>query len=84
MKTLYPLLIAVLTYGSSWAQFTSDMNFTDIYGNTINPMSILNEGKYIYLDFFSTSCGACNSVASEVVNAYEYYGPTNGIIFYMG
>ena len=29
-------LITVLTYGSSFAQFTSDMNFTDIYGNTLN------------------------------------------------
>ena len=84
MKTLYPLLIAVLTYGSSFAQFTSDMNFTDIYGNTINPTSILNEGKHIYLDFFSTSCGACNSVASEVANAYEYYGSNNENVFFLG
>ena len=84
MKTLHPLLIAVLTYGSSFAQFTSEMNFTDIYGNTINPTSILNEGKHIYLDFFSTSCGACNSVASEVANAYEYYGTNNGNVFFLG
>lgn len=84
MKTLRPLLIAVLTSVSSFAQFTSDMNFTDIYGNTINPSSILNEGKHIYLDFFSTSCGACNSVASEVANAYEYYGANNGNIFFLG
>ena len=84
MKTLRPLLIAVLTSVSSFAQFTSDMNFTDIYGNTINPSSILNEGKHIYLDFFSTSCGACNSVASEVANAYEYYGANNGNVFFLG
>ena len=84
MKTLRPLLIAVFTSVSSFAQFSSDMNFTDIYGNTINPTSILNEGKHIYLDFFSTSCGACNSVASEVANAYEYYGANNGNIFFLG
>ena len=84
MKALYPLLIAVLTFSSSFAQFTSDMNFSDIYGNTINPTSILNEGKHIYLDFFSTSCGACNSVAPEVANAYEYYGANNGNIFFLG
>ena len=84
MKSLYSLLIAVLTFTSSFAQFTSDMNFTDIYGNTINPTSILNEGKHIYLDFFSTSCGACNSVASEVANAYEYYGSNNENVFFIG
>ncbi len=84
MKALYPLLIAVLTFSSSFAQFTSDMNFSDIYGNTINPISILNEGKHIYLDFFSTSCGACNSVASEVASAYEYYGSNNENIFFLG
>ena len=32
MKTLRHLFIAFLTYGSSFAQFISDMNFTDIYG----------------------------------------------------
>ena len=84
MKKLYPFFIAVLIYSSSIAQFTSDMNFSDINGNTINPISILNEGKYIYLDFFSTSCGACNSVASEVANAYEYYGSNNENIFFLG
>ena len=84
MKILYPLLISVLTYGYSFAQFTSDMNFTDIYGNTINPISLLNEGKHIYIDFFSTSCGACNSVASEVANAYEYYGSNNENVFFLG
>lgn len=84
MKTLCPLIIAVLTYASSFAQFTNDMNFNDIYGNTINPTSILNEGKHIYLDFFSTSCGACNSVASEVANAYEYYGSNNENVFFLG
>ena len=84
MKTLRPLLIAVFTSVSSFAQFSSDMNFTDIYGNTINPTSILNEGKHIYLDFFSTSCGACNSLASEVANAYEYYGANNGNVFFLG
>ena len=83
MKKLYPLLIAVLICSSSIAQFTSDMNFSDIYGNTINPSSILNEGKYIYLDFFSTTCGACNSVASEVANAYEYFGSNNENIFFL-
>lgn len=84
MKSLHPLYIIILASASSFAQFTSDMNFTDIYGNTINPVSVLNEGKYIYLDFFSTSCGACNSVASEVANAYEYYGANNGNVFFLG
>jgi len=53
------------------AQFTSGMTYTDSNGNSINPYSILEDNKYIYLDFFSTSCGACNSVADEVANACE-------------
>lgn len=84
MKTLRPLLIAFLTYGSSFAQFTDDMNFTDINGNTINPSTLLNEGKHIYLDFFSTSCGTCNSVASEVVSAYHHFGSNTGNVYFVG
>ncbi|MCS5663218.1 MAG: redoxin domain-containing protein [Flavobacteriales bacterium] len=84
MKTLLHLLFTLLINLSAFAQFTSEMIFSDIYGDAIHPSSILNEGKYIYLDFFSTTCGLCNSVADEVTDAYEYYGANNGNVFFLG
>ena len=84
MKTLLPLVLALFINFFALAQFTDEMTFIDIYGNTINPSSILSEDKYIYLDFFSTSCGLCNNVADEVADAYEYYGANNGNVFFLG
>tara|TARA_B100001093_G_C26839401_1_gene1019855 strand:+ start:1259 stop:2833 length:1575 start_codon:yes stop_codon:yes gene_type:complete len=66
------------------AQFTNNLNYIDINDEEINPFEILSQGKYLYLDFFSTTCGACNNVANEIVNAYESYGENNSNIFFLG
>jgi len=85
MKLYIPLLIlGFLMNNSVSAQFTSGMTYTDSNGNSINPYSILEDNKYIYLDFFSTSCGACNSVADEVANACESYGSNNSNVVFIG
>ena len=85
MKLNIPLLIlGFLMNNSVSAQFTSGMTYTDSNGNSINPYSILEDNKYIYLDFFSTSCGACNSVADEVANACESYGSNNSNVVFIG
>ena len=84
MKTLSPLILTLIISTPLFAQFTDDMHFTDINGNTISPSTLLNEGKHIYLDFFSTSCGICNSVASEVVSAYHHFGSNTGNIYFVG
>jgi hypothetical protein len=66
------------------AQFTPELTYTDINGEEINPSEILSQGKYLYLDFFSTTCGACNNVAEEVVNAFEVYGSNTSSVFFLG
>jgi thiol-disulfide isomerase/thioredoxin len=84
MKTSL-LFLSILTFNFTvFAQFTADMNFTSSEDQIINPSSILANGQYIYLDFFSTTCGACNSVAPEVNNAYETYGNNNQNVFFIG
>ena len=84
MKTFSLILSTLIFNLSVLAQFTSDMNFTSSEGENINPTEILNNGQYLYLDFYSTTCGACNSVASEVNNAYILYGQNNQNVFFMG
>ena len=79
------LILSTLTFSISvLAQFTSDMNFVNTGDESINPSEILGNGQYIYLDFFSTTCGVCNSVAPEVNNAYEAYGNNNQNVFFIG
>jgi len=84
MKTRL-LLLSTLTFSISvFAQFTSDMSFVNTGDESINPSEILGNGQYIYLDFFSTTCPTCNSVAPEVNNAYETYGSNNQNVFFIG
>ena len=83
MKNLLLLILSSITLNVA-AQFTADMNFVSSEDESINPTEILNSGQYIYLDFFSTTCGACNSVASEINNAYEAYGANNQNVFFIG
>lgn len=84
MKTIL-LILSTLTFSVSvFAQFTSDMNFVNTGDESINPSEILGNGQYIYLDFFSTTCGICNNVAPEVNNAYEAYGNNNQNVFFIG
>ena len=84
MKKILIVLCLVTLSSTLKAQFTSDMTYTSIEGSSINPSSILENGQYIYLDFFSTTCGACNSVAPEINNAYNNYGQNNENIFFIG
>lgn len=78
------LAFTLFIFSNANAQFSSGLSYTDINGEVINPSEILSEGKYIYLDFFSTTCGACNNVANEIVNAYETYGSNNSNVFFLG
>tara|TARA_B110000977_G_C11018239_1_gene470296 strand:- start:180 stop:1298 length:1119 start_codon:yes stop_codon:yes gene_type:complete len=84
MKKYLLILSGLAINVSVCAQFTSDMNFLSSEDESINPSSVLENGQYIYLDFFSTTCGACNSVAPEINNAYNHYGQNNQNVFFIG
>ena len=85
-KKIFPaiLLIGVNT-GIVQAQigFTAP-NFTvvDTHGDTIRLYDILDEGKYVVLDFFYTTCGPCIYYTPQVNLAYEKYGcNTQDVVF---
>ncbi len=59
-------------------------NFTvvDTHGDTIRLYDILDEGKYVVLDFFYTTCGPCIYYTPQVNLAYEKYGcNTQDVVF---
>lgn len=64
--------------GSTAPDFTA----VDTHGDTIHLYEILNEGKYVILDFFFTTCGPCIYYSPQVNLAYEKYGcNTQDVVF---
>lgn len=65
-----------------------DFAITDIEGNTHQLYDILDEGKMVILDFFTTWCGPCwsYSQSKELEKIWQEYGPAGSdelFIFYI-
>ncbi|MCB9315106.1 MAG: redoxin domain-containing protein [Lewinellaceae bacterium] len=85
-RKIMPVLL--LFFGGinyAWAQigFTAQ-NFTVVstHGDTIRLYDILDDGKFVVLDFFFTTCGPCIYYTPQVNLAYEKYGcNTQDVVF---
>lgn len=52
-----------------------DFSVKDIYGNTHQLFDILdNQEKFVLIDFFSVTCGPCQTLAPKVDSVYRYFG----------
>lgn len=86
-NTLLALFFSMLFF-SSLAQTTldtaADFTIKDIQGVTHNLYSILDDNKYVLLDFFTTSCGPCVTYAPDMQQAYTHFGSNQGDVFFLG
>ncbi len=55
----------------------------DIYGEIHNLSNYLDDGKYVFLDFFTLTCGPCQTEAPKVDNVYRDYGCNYGDVIFM-
>ncbi len=83
MKKIFTLFIAIFFAFLSNAQVAPDFTATDIHGNEIHLYDILDNGQYVLIDFFFTSCGPCQSVTPKIKNAYEALGCNGYEVFFM-
>lgn len=87
MKNYTYLIAFLLTINVVVGQVPIDtaINFSvkDIDGTNIELFSILDEGKLVLIDFFSTSCGPCGVYAPDFQASYEDFGENNGNVFFM-
>jgi len=82
MKYIYLLLLITfslnITYGQvqnyNVGDVVDDFTLTDIEGNTHNLYEYTAAGKYVYLDFFFTTCGPCQSTAPIYNEFFDKYG----------
>jgi thiol-disulfide isomerase/thioredoxin len=74
------LLLTIFTMSALFANaqttLTTAVDFTakDIDGNTFNLFDKLDEGKYVFIDFFFTSCVPCQNTAPKLYQAFTSYG----------
>jgi thiol-disulfide isomerase/thioredoxin len=81
MKKTFTLIASVMLL-SIQAQTTlttyADFTATDVHGNTHTISSYLNSGKYVFIDFFFTTCPPCIASVPYVNNVYTNYGSNSG------
>lgn len=77
-----------LTFMISTAQVAIDtaVDFTvkDVESDSHNLFNYLDGNKIVVIDFFTTTCGPCQTYASHVSQAYEYFGCNEGNVIFLG
>jgi thiol-disulfide isomerase/thioredoxin len=88
MKWLFFLLVLVLLVGKIQAQtpltIAKDFSVKDIEGTTHHLFEYLDSNHFVLLDFFTTSCGSCQTYAHEVSAAYSDFGCNTGNLVVLG
>lgn len=67
-------IMSLSLYSQLPAQMTENKVLTDIDGNTHDIFAYLNDGKYVVLDFFFTTCHFCQEAVPEVNETYHEMG----------
>ncbi len=87
MKKYILLLLLLITFQYAHSQTPLDtaLNFTvkDIYGEQIELFPILDEGKFVVIDFFSTSCSFCLLYSPDFQASFEDFGENSSNVYFM-
>lgn len=69
--TFFSLLLHAQTPLDEAVDFTAK----DVHGTQHHLFDILdNQGKYVLIDFFSVTCGPCQTMAPKIDRVYSYFG----------
>ena len=60
-----------------------DFTATDVHGTEVHLFDILDNGQYVLLDFFFTTCSACIQTIPYMVQSYQSMGCNLHDVFYM-
>lgn len=85
MKKLKLFILAFLISSSSMAQEpVSNIKVFDIYDNYYSMYTdILDNGKYLLIDFFSVNCGSCQVISPVIDTVFRDLGCNASDIFFM-
>ncbi len=72
----------VFSWLNIFSQHVPNIKVTDIYGNYYNSTDILDEGKFIFIDFFTNNCVYCQYNSPFIDTAYRELGCNYGDVFF--
>jgi len=78
MKVLRVLIFVLVVPIFASAQTAPNISVTDVEGEQHDLYELLDDGKYVFIDFFSYWCGICCNKAPDVKTIYENFGCNTG------
>ncbi len=91
MKFFISVITFILFLSNSYSQeqnltdsSATDFSVTDIYGHTHNLYKdYLDNGKYVFIDFFSVGCQSCADLSPVIDSLYRYFGCNSGDVVFL-
>lgn len=77
------LILSGLTFSQTNLTQAVDFTIKDTQGNVHVLSDYLNNGKFVVIDFYSTSCGYCQIYAPQVQASYAHFGSGNGDVIFL-
>jgi len=81
---LFTILSALFISNTYSQKGSHEFKATDIYGEMHILTEYLNDGKYVFIDFFTLPCGTCQLKAPVVDSVYRYFGCNSNDIVFLG
>jgi thiol-disulfide isomerase/thioredoxin len=82
---IFVLLLILFTQLSAQTPLTEavEFNVKTLESETIRLFPLLDAGNIVVIDFFSTSCGPCQTFAYDFEMAYHNFGSNQGNVFFL-
>lgn len=82
--TIFLLLIISSSRSQTLLDTAPDFSGKDIHGFMHYLYPLLDDNKFVLLDFFTTTCGPCVTYAPEIQQAYVHFGSNQGNVYFIG
>lgn len=86
MQKIITFLLFFTYFFSGFSQkAVPDFTICDIYGHTHNLFTdYLNNGQYVFIDFFSVGCQSCQELSPVLDTVYREFGCNDGDVVFLG
>lgn len=83
---LISLILIIQMQVASQVNITNaiDFNVKDVDSESHHLFEYLNDNKIVVLDFFTATCGPCQTYATQISDAYDYFGCNSGNVIFLG